>query len=159
MAKDGQVIGVAAGQQSRVDAVKLAGRKARIWWLRRHPKALELYQHFKPEVKRQQKINALIDYVEGEMTEIQRTHWESLFTTVPAPLTDEEKRDWLSQLTGVSLASDAFFPFRDNIDHASRYGVTQIIQPGGSTNDPEVIEACNQYGMVMVMTGARMFTH
>jgi len=159
MAKDGQIIGVAAGQQSRVDAVKLAGRKASIWYLRQHPKAQNLYNLFKPTVKRQQKTNAIIDYVEGDMTEIQRPVWEDLFETVPEPLTQAEKDEFLKTLTGVSMASDAFFPFRDNIDHASKFGVSYIMQPGGSLADARVVEACNQYGMVMTMTGQRMFTH
>lgn len=159
MAKDGQIIGVAAGQQSRVDAVKLAGRKASIWYLRQHPKAQNLYNLFKSTVKRQQKINAIIDYVEGDMTDIQRPVWEDLFETVPEPLTRDEKEEFLKTLTGVSMASDAFFPFRDNIDHASKFGVSYIIQPGGSLADPQVVEAADQYGMVMTMTGQRMFTH
>ena len=159
MAKDGQIIGVAAGQQSRVDAVKLAGRKACTWWLRKHPKTLALNELFKPGVKRQEKVNASIRYVEGDFTPIEKEGWNNLFTSVPDPLTDEEKQEFLKTLTGVSMASDAFFPFRDNIDHASKFGVKYIIQPGGSVQDKGVIEACDQYDMAMVMSGSRMFTH
>lgn len=154
MAKDGQVIGVAAGQQSRVDAVKLAGRKAVLWQLMQHPKTQGLFNLFKPGVKRQDKVNALIDYVEGN------TIQNDLFISPPEPLTSDECDDYLdTAMSGVSMASDAFFPFRDNIDQAANFGVKYVIQPGGSLADQKVIEACDQYGMTMVMTGKRMFTH
>tara|TARA_R100001163_G_C5068488_1_gene208927 strand:- start:16017 stop:17807 length:1791 start_codon:yes stop_codon:yes gene_type:complete len=159
MAKDGQIIGVAAGQQSRVDAVKLAGRKATMWWLRKHPKTLALKDLFVEGVKRQDRVNAGIRYVEGDFTEIEYEVWKKLFTSVPDPLTQQEKDKWMKQLKNVAMASDAFFPFRDNIDHASKFGVGHVIQPGGSVADPSVIEACNQYDMTMTMTNLRMFTH
>jgi phosphoribosylaminoimidazolecarboxamide formyltransferase/IMP cyclohydrolase len=157
MALNGMVIGVAAGQQSRVDAVKLAGRKATTWWLRTHPKARNL--PFKSSVKRQDRVNAVIRYVEGDFTPIEKNSWDQLFDIIPEPLSIKDKEDWIKELKGVSMASDAFFPFRDNIDHASKYGVQYIIQPGGSQADPQIIEACDQYGMVMVMSGVRQFTH
>ena len=159
MAKDGVVIGVAAGQQSRVDAVKLAGRKATTWWLRNHPKAITLDSLFKSSVKRQDRVNAVIRYVEGDFTPIEHENWLGLFEIQPTPLTQEDKAKWIKELTGVSMASDAFFPFRDNIDHASKFGVQYVIQPGGSQADPQIIEACNQYNMVMVMSSIRQFTH
>lgn len=159
MAKDGVVIGVAAGQQSRVDAVKLAGRKATTWWLRNHPKAITLDSLFKSSVKRQDRVNAVIRYVEGDFTPIEHENWLGLFEIQPTTLTQEDKAKWMKELTGVSMASDAFFPFRDNIDHASKFGVQYVIQPGGSQADPQIIEACNQYNMVMVMSGIRQFTH
>lgn len=155
---DGQVIGVAAGQQSRVDCVKLGGRKVSVWYLRQHPKTQELWNLFR-KVKRQEKINAIVRYVEGDFTPIEYESWKQLFVKEPEPLTLEEKNKWLQDLTGVSLSSDAFFPFRDNIDHASKYGVKYVMQPGGSLADQNVTEACNDYQMVMVKSGVRMFTH
>ena len=167
LAKDGQVIGVAAGQQSRVDAVKLAGTKAQIWNLRHHPKVQQLCKSFRNDItiKRQDKVNAIIRYIEGDFTNQEYEAWKNLFVKVNAnntntnidPITKEEKDAFL--ITGVSLASDAFFPFRDNIDHASKFGVSYVMQPGGSLADTQVIKACNDYKMSMVLTGKRMFTH
>jgi len=159
MAKDGQITGVAAGQQSRVDAVKLAGNKTKKWYLRQHPKIELLQKLFIPSIKRQDKTNAIIRYVEGDFTESEFIEWNKLFVSTPPSLTEQEKTEFLLTLCNVSMASDAFFPFRDNIDHASKYGVKYIIQPGGSMADKGVIEACDQYGMIMTMTGVRMFTH
>ncbi len=156
-ALNGQVIGVGAGQQSRVDCVKLAGRKVSVWWLRQHPKVQGLV--FKPTVKRQERVNARVRYIEGDITGAERPTWEANFETVPAPLTEAEKAEWMGQLQGVSLSSDAFFPFRDSIDHASKYGVQYVVQPGGSVQDSQVTECCNSYGMAMAFTNVRLFHH
>ncbi|MCX7045842.1 MAG: phosphoribosylaminoimidazolecarboxamide formyltransferase [Candidatus Sumerlaeota bacterium] len=153
----GQVIGLGAGQQSRVDCVKLAGRKVETWWLRQHPKVLGL--KFKPEVKRQERINARVRYIEGDMTGPEKKAWLEGLASDPGPLTLEEKAEWMTKLKGVSLSSDAFFPFRDNIDQASRRGVKYIVATGGSTRDAEVIAAANEYGMVMAFSGVRLFHH
>lgn len=156
-ALNGQVIGVGAGQQSRVDCVKLAGRKVVVWWLRQHPKVQGLV--FKPTVKRQERVNARVRYIEGDITAAERPTWEANFETVPEPLTEAEKADWMAQLKGVSLSSDAFFPFRDSIDHASKYGVQFVVQPGGSVQDSQVTECCNSYGMAMAFHSVRLFHH
>lgn len=156
-ALDGQMIGVGAGQQSRVDCTKLAGRKADIWYLRQHPKVLAL--PFREDVKRVERTNARVRFIEGDMTPQELQSWQTLFTKTPAPLSAEEKQAWLAQLDGVSLASDAFFPFRDSIDQASRRGVKYIIQPGGSVADAQVTAACDEYGMAMVFSGVRLFHH
>jgi phosphoribosylaminoimidazolecarboxamide formyltransferase/IMP cyclohydrolase len=156
-ALDGQMIGVGAGQQSRVDCTKLAGRKADIWYLRQHPKVLGL--PFREDVKRVDRTNARVRFIEGDMTPQELKSWETLFTEPPAPLTPEEKQAWMAQLDGVSLASDAFFPFRDSIDQASRRGVKYIIQPGGSVADQQVTAACDEYGMAMIHSGVRLFHH
>lgn len=156
-AKNGMMVGVGAGQQSRVDCVKLAGRKVATWFLRQHPKVLGL--PFAAGVKRQDRVNARVRYIEGDFTKEERVRWEAQFTTVPEPLTDDEKNAFLSQASGVSLSSDAFFPFRDSIDHASKLGVSYVAQPGGSVQDAEVTEACNEYGMAMAMTNVRLFHH
>ena len=156
-AKGGQMVGVGAGQQSRVDCVKLAGRKVAVWFLRQHPKVQGL--KFKSTVKRQEKVNARVRYIEGDMTDLERTSWESQFDEIPTPLTEKEKEEFLKTLTGVSLSSDAFFPFRDSIDHASKLGVSYIVQPGGSVQDQEVVAACDAYGMSMAFSNIRLFTH
>jgi phosphoribosylaminoimidazolecarboxamide formyltransferase / IMP cyclohydrolase len=154
---DGQMIGVGAGQQSRVDCVKLAGTKLETWYLRQHPKVLAL--KFKDNLKRVDRTNARIQYIEGDFTDNERKAWESLFEQVPEPLSASEKSDFLQALTGVSIASDAFFPFRDNIDQASKRGVSYIAQPGGSVQDEAVIAAADEYNMVMAFTGVRLFHH
>jgi phosphoribosylaminoimidazolecarboxamide formyltransferase/IMP cyclohydrolase len=156
-AKDGMMVGVGAGQQSRVDCVKLAGRKVTTWYLRQHPKVLAL--PFKEGVKRQDRVNARVRYIEGDFTAEEKARWELQFSEVPAPLTEEEKSEFMSSSTGVSISSDAFFPFRDSIDHASKLGVTYVAQPGGSVQDPQVTEACDEYGMAMCFTGTRLFHH
>mmetsp|Transcript_862 Transcript_862/g.1986 ORF Transcript_862/g.1986 Transcript_862/m.1986 type:complete len:617 (-) Transcript_862:453-2303(-) len=156
-AKNGQMIGVGAGQQSRVDCVKLAGRKVQVWYLRQHPKVLGL--KFKEGVKRQDRINARVRYIEGDFTDLERQHWETLFEEIPEPLTQEEKDEFMTTLKGVANSSDAFYPFRDNIDVLSRYGVEFISQPGGSVKDSEIIEAADQYNMAMAFTGDRLFHH
>lgn len=156
-AVNGQMIGVGAGQQSRVDCVKLAGRKVSVWWLRQHPKVQGL--KFKDGVKRQDRVNARVRYIEGDITDAERPVWESNFQEVPPPLTEAEKQAFMGQLNGVSLSSDAFFPFRDSIDHASKYGVRYLAEPGGSVQDEAVIASCNEYGMAMAFTDVRLFHH
>jgi phosphoribosylaminoimidazolecarboxamide formyltransferase/IMP cyclohydrolase len=156
-AKDGMMVGVGAGQQSRVDCVKLAGRKVATWYLRQHPKVLAL--PFKDGVKRQDRVNARVRYIEGDFTEEERARWEQQFNEVPESLTEEEKADFMKASTGISISSDAFFPFRDSIDHASKLGVSYVAQPGGSVQDTQVTEACDEYGMAMCFTGARLFHH
>jgi len=142
--KGGMMIGVGAGQQSRVDCVKLAGRKASTWRLRFHPKVMAL--PFKEGTKRQDRVNARVRYIEGDFQDAERVQWEQLFSSTPAMLTPEEKAEFLGGLTGVALASDAFFPFRDSIDYAARLGVKYVAQAGGSVADDEVIAACDAYG-------------
>jgi len=156
-AMGGQVIGVGAGQQSRVDCVKLAGRKVAVWYLRQHPKVRAL--KFKPSVKRQERVNARVRYIEGDMGDIEFAQWKTLFDVVPEALSESDKLEFLRSLKGVSLSSDAFFPFRDSIDHASKLGVSFVVQPGGSNKDQEVTEACEAYGMTMCFTGVRLFFH
>ena len=156
-ALDGQMVGVGAGQQSRVDCVKLAGRKVATWWLRQHPAVLALA--FKPDVKRQAKVNARVRYIEGDMTPIERADWLGNFVAEPPPLADADKAAWLATLAGVALASDAFFPFRDSIDHAAKFGVRFVAQPGGSVQDDEVTRAAEAYGMTMAHNKLRLFHH
>lgn len=156
-AKDGMMVGVGAGQQSRVDCVKLAGRKVTTWYLRQHPKVLAL--PFKEGVKRQDRVNARVRFIEGDFTVEEKARWEQQFTETPAPLTEEEKADFMKGSSNVSISSDAFFPFRDSIDHASKLGVSFVAQPGGSVQDKQVTEACDEYGMAMCFTGTRLFHH
>ena len=158
-ALDGQCIGIGAGQQSRIHCTRLAGDKADVWRLRQHVKTLAL--PFLPTLKNPDRDNAIDRYVsrESETTVLKDGVWQTLFTARPEPLTEAEKRDWLAGLTGVSLGSDAFFPFSDNIDRAVQSGVRYIAQPGGSKRDAEVVAACDRYGVVMAMTGARLFHH
>uniref|UniRef100_M4B3W9 MGS-like domain-containing protein n=1 Tax=Hyaloperonospora arabidopsidis (strain Emoy2) TaxID=559515 RepID=M4B3W9_HYAAE len=156
-AKDGQMIGVGAGQQSRVDCVKLAGRKVAIWHLRQHPKVQGLA--FKSHVKRQERVNARVRYIEGDMAPAELETFNALFEHVPEPLTSGEKQEFLNHLTDVSLASDAFFPFRDSIDHATKLGVKYITQPGGSTRDGDVKAACEEFGITMAFSNLRLFHH
>jgi len=156
-AKDGMMTGVGAGQQSRVDCVKLAGRKVSTWHLRFHPKVRAL--PFKQGVKRQERVNARVRYIEGDFTEIERKQWEQQFEKTPEQLTETEKADFLKTLDNVAISSDAFFPFRDSIDHASKLGVKYVAQPGGSVADEEVIGACDEYGMAMGFTDLRLFHH
>lgn len=155
--KSGMMVGVGAGQQSRVDCVKLAGRKVSTWYLRQHPKVLQL--PFKEGVKRQDRVNARVRYIEGDFTPEEKTRWEQNFNTVPEPLTASEKEEFLAKATGLSLSSDAFFPFRDSIDHASKLGVSYVAQPGGSVQDEAVKDACDEYEMTMALTGVRLFHH
>lgn len=157
--KDGQAIGIGAGQQSRVHCTRLAGSKADNWYLRQHPQVLSL--PFKEEVKRPERDNAIDVYVGGDAQEelLAPGIWEQFFTERPKELTSLQKKEWLSGLKGVTLGSDAFFPFGDNIERAYRSGVEYIVQPGGSIRDQDVIAACDHYHMVMVFTGLRLFHH
>ncbi len=157
-AKDGQAIGVGAGQQSRIHCTRLAGNKADIWHLRQHKKVLEL--PFKDEIKRPDRDNAIDVYISEDYEDVLADGiWETLFTEKPEPFTRKEQREYLASLKGVALGSDAFFPFGDNIERAARSGVSYIAQPGGSIRDDNVIEACNKHGMVMAMTKMRLFHH
>ena len=156
--KDGQAIGIGAGQQSRVHCTRLAGSKADNWFLRQAPKVLDL--PFVEGIKRADRDNAIDVYIGEEYMDVLADgRWEQIFQIKPPVFTKEEKRAWLDQLTGVSLGSDAFFPFGDNIDRANKSGVTYIAQPGGSVRDDQVIETCNKYGMAMAFTGIRLFHH
>jgi len=156
-ALDGQMIGVGAGQQSRVDCTRLAGRKAEIWFLRQHPRIRDL--PFRKDTKRVDRTNARMRMIEGDFTAPEHAVWAALFERVPEPVALEEQAQWRAGLKGVSLASDAFFPFRDSIDKAAQRGVAYIVQPGGSVADEGVIQACNEYGMVMAFSGLRLFHH
>ncbi|MBF0237470.1 MAG: phosphoribosylaminoimidazolecarboxamide formyltransferase [SAR324 cluster bacterium] len=156
-ALDGQMIGIGAGQQSRIDCTKLAGKKAEMWFLRQHPKVLEL--PFKADVKKVDRVNARVLFIENEMTDREQATWQENFVSLPNFLTSEERLAWISSMNGVSLASDAFFPFRDNIDQASRRGVSYIVQAGGSVRDDDVIQAANEYGMTMAFSKIRLFHH
>ena len=156
-ALDGQMIGIGAGQQSRVDCTKLAGSKAETWFLRQHPKVRNLPFH--EQVSNVERTNARILCIDGEMTAPELRAWKSQFSAPVEALPQEEKAAWLANLKGVSLSSDAFFPFRDNIDQASKRGVNFIVQPGGSNRDEEVISASDEYEMVMAFSGIRLFHH
>ena len=157
-AKDGQAIGVGAGQQSRIHCTRLAGGKADLWHLRQHERVLNL--PFKDEVRRPDRDNAIDVYLSEDYEDvIGDGNWEALFTEKPQPFTRKEQREYLSTLSGVALGSDAFFPFGDNIERAHKSGVTYIAQPGGSIRDDNVIDTCNKYGMVMAMTKMRLFHH
>jgi phosphoribosylaminoimidazolecarboxamide formyltransferase/IMP cyclohydrolase len=153
----GQMIGIGAGQQSRVDCTKLAGAKADVWQLGRHPKVLGL--RFKPEVKRQDRINWRVRYIEGDLTSYEREALAAVLDSALDPLSDAEKREYLGRVGGVSMVSDGFIPFRDNIDHAQRHGVKFIAQPGGSSRDADIERACREYGITMVHTHVRAFHH
>jgi phosphoribosylaminoimidazolecarboxamide formyltransferase/IMP cyclohydrolase len=158
-AYDGQVVGVGAGQQSRVHCTRLAAAKADRWFLRQHPSVLGLSAMFKAGVSRAEQNNAIDQYLEESLTPAEEKFWRANFERVPDRLTPQQKRAWLDKVKGVALASDAFFPFRDNIDRASQSGVSYIVQPGGSVRDDVVIDACNEYGMVMAFSGVRLFHH
>jgi len=156
-AKDGQAIGIGAGQQSRVHCTRLAGSKADIWWLRQHPRVLEAT--FKDGLSRAERNNAIDQYLLEHPTPLEERAWKEAFDPAPKPLSAKERRDWIDKLTGVSLVSDAFFPFRDSIDRAAQSGVQYILQPGGSARDALVIQACDEHGMVMAFSGLRLFHH
>ena len=156
--KDGQAIGVGAGQQSRVHCTRLAGQKADNWFLRQCPKVLNL--PFKETISRAERDNAIDVYIGEEYMDVLADGmWEKTFTEKPEAFTKEEKRVWLDQMTDVTLGSDAFFPFSDNIERAHKSGVKYIAQPGGSVRDADVIDTCNKYGIVMSFTGIRLFHH
>lgn len=157
-AVDGQAIGVGAGQQSRIHCTRLAGNKADIWHLRHHPKVLAL--PFLPTLGRPDRDNVIDVYISDQSEDVLGEDvWQQYFTTRPEELTREEKRAYLAGITGVSLASDAFFPFGDNIERARRSGVSYIAEPGGSVRDDQVIDTCNKYGIAMCFTGMRLFHH
>jgi phosphoribosylaminoimidazolecarboxamide formyltransferase/IMP cyclohydrolase len=154
---DGQVIGVGAGQQSRIHCTRLAGSKADTWFLRQHPRVLNL--PFRDGIKRPERDNAIDQYLLDGLTKAEERYWLQSFSEPPVRLTAVEKRDWIAQFSGVTLGSDAFFPFRDSIDRAAQSGVATVVQPGGSVRDDIIIEACDEYGMVMAITGTRLFHH
>ena len=157
-AAGGQAIGVGAGQQSRIHCTRLAGDKADLWHLRRHPKVLEL--PFLPGIGRPARDNAVDQYLGAEPEAVLADGaWQALFSARPEPLTADERRAWLGCVTGVALGSDAFFPFDDNIERAARSGVSYIAEPGGSVRDEEVIAACDRHGIAMAFTGLRLFHH
>ena len=155
--KGGQTLGVGAGQQSRIHCTRLAGNKADIWWLRQHPWVLEL--QFADGVRRPDRDNAIDLYIADSAAFTQGDTWKQLFKVCPKELTTSLKTEWLSKLTGVTLGSDAFFPFGDNVERAHQSGVQYIAQPGGSIRDDQVIETADKYGMVMAFTGIRLFHH
>jgi len=156
--KDGQAIGVGAGQQSRVHCVRLAGQKADNWLLRQCPKVLDL--KFKEGIKRADRDNAIDNYIgEAYMDVLADGAWERLFDEKPEIFTEAEKREWLDQMDGVSLGSDAFFPFSDSIERGVKSGVKYVVQPGGSIRDQDVIDCCDKYGIVMAFNGVRLFHH
>lgn len=156
--KDGQAIGIGAGQQSRIHCTRLAGNKADIWWLRQCPKVMNL--PFKPGIRRADRDNTIDVYISDDYEDVlAEGTWQNFFTEKPEPLTREEKKAWIAQNTKVSLGSDAFFPFGDNIERAHKSGVEFIAQAGGSVRDDNVIETCDKYGITMAFTGIRLFHH
>ena len=157
-AKDGQVIGVGAGQQSRIHCTRLAGSKADNWWLRQHEKVLNL--PFKEDIRRADRDNTIDIYLSEDYEDVlQDGAWEQFFTEQPSVFTREEKKDWIKQQHDVALGSDAFFPFGDNIERAHKSGVKYVVQPGGSIRDDHVIDTCDKYDIVMVCNGVRLFHH
>ena len=157
-AADGQAIGVGAGQQSRIHCTRLAGGKADTWWLRQHEKVLAL--PFRPDIKRPDRDNAIDGYINKNEEDVCADGvWQKYFVSRPEPLTDKEARDYLDGISGVSLGSDAFFPFYDNIQRAAKSGVKYVAQPGGSIRDDEVIACCDRLGITMAFTGMRLFHH
>ena len=156
--KDGQAIGIGAGQQSRIHCTRLAGNKADIWWLRQHPKVMNL--PFVEKIRRADRDNTIDIYIsEDYMDVLADGEWQKFFSEKPEPLTAEEKKAWIAQNTKVSLGSDAFFPFGDNIERAHKSGVEYVAQAGGSVRDDHVIETCDKYGIDMAFTGVRLFHH
>jgi len=157
-ALNGAIIGLGAGQQSRIHCTRLAGAKADNWWLRHHARVLSL--PFKKGVKRADKANAIDLYVTGEKLEgAEKAQWEALFETIPAPLTDEERSEFAKQLNGVACSSDAFFPFPDNVHRARKSGVSYLAAPSGSVMDKECVKAADEYGIVFAHTNLRLFHH
>ena len=156
--KDGQAIGIGAGQQSRIHCTRLAGNKADIWWLRQHPKVMNL--PWVEKIRRADRDNTIDIYISDDYEDVLADgFWQQFFTEKPEVLTREEKKAWIAQNTGVSLGSDAFFPFGDNIERAHKSGVEYVAQAGGSVRDDHVIETCNKYGIAMAFTGVRLFHH
>ncbi|MEZ4728220.1 MAG: phosphoribosylaminoimidazolecarboxamide formyltransferase [Caldilineaceae bacterium] len=157
MAVDGQVIGVGAGQQSRIHCTRLAAAKADTWYLRQHPTVLDL--PFSPQLRRPDRDNAVDLYLRDELTPPEERAWQTAFTATPTRLTFAQKQAWLAGLQQVVLASDGYIPFRDSIDRAAQSGVAYVVQPGGSNRDEQVIAACHEYEMAMAFTGVRLFHH
>ena len=156
--KNGQTLGVGAGQQSRIHCTRLAGNKADIWWLRQHPKVLGL--EFVDDIRRPNRDNAIDLYISDEHEDVLADGvWQTIFKHKPQVLTQEEKQSWIAQLSGVTVGSDAFFPFGDNVERAHKSGVQYIVQPGGSIRDQQVIDTADKYDMVMAFTGIRLFHH
>lgn len=156
--KDGQAIGIGAGQQSRIHCTRLAGNKADIWWLRQHPKVMNL--PWVEKIRRADRDNTIDIYISEDYDDVLADGvWQQFFTERPEPLTREEKREWIAQQHDVCLGSDAFFPFGDNIERARKSGVQYVAQAGGSVRDDNVIETCDKYGMAMAFTGVRLFHH
>ena len=156
--KDGQAIGIGAGQQSRIHCTRLAGNKADEWWLRQCPKVMNL--PFKKNIRRADRDNTINIYISDEYEDVlQDGVWQQFFTECPEPLTREERKEWIAKNTGVALGSDAFFPFGDNIERAHKSGVEYIAQAGGSIRDDHVIDTCDKYGIAMAFTGVRLFHH
>lgn len=156
--KDGQAIGIGAGQQSRIHCTRLAGNKADIWWLRQHPKVMNL--PWVEKIRRADRDNTIDIYISEEYEDVLKDgEWQKFFTEKPEMLTREEKKEWIAKNTGVCLGSDAFFPFGDNIERAHKSGVTYVAQAGGSVRDDHVIATCDKYGIVMAFTGIRLFHH
>ena len=156
--KDGQAVGIGAGQQSRIHCTRLAGNKADIWWLRQSPKVMGL--QFKDDIRRADRDNTIDVYISDEcMDVLAEGEWQKWFTVKPEAFTREEQKEWLAKNTGMCLGSDAFFPFGDNIERARKSGVEYIAQPGGSIRDDNVIETCNKYNIAMAFTGIRLFHH
>lgn len=157
-AKDGQAIGIGAGQQSRIHCTRLAGNKADIWWLRQHPRVMSL--PWKEGIRRADRDNTIDIYISEDHDDVLADGaWQQFFTECPQPLTAEEKKAWIARNTGVSLGSDAFFPFGDNIERAHKSGVEYVAQAGGSVRDDHVIATCDKYGIAMTFTGIRLFHH
>ncbi len=156
--KDGQAIGIGAGQQSRIHCTRLAGSKADEWWLRQCPKVMNL--PFKKDIRRADRDNTINIYISDEYEDVlQEGVWQQFFTECPEPLTREERKEWIAKNTGVALGSDAFFPFGDNIERAHKSGVEYIAQAGGSIRDDHVIDTCDKYNIAMAFTGVRLFHH
>ena len=156
--KDGQAIGIGAGQQSRIHCTRLAGSKADIWWLRQNPKVMAL--PFLPNIRRADRDNTIDIYISDDYMDVLADgEWQKFFTEKPEPLTREEKKEWIAQNTNVCLGSDAFFPFGDNVERAHKSGVQYIAQAGGSVRDDHVIDTCDKYGITMTFTGVRLFHH
>ena len=155
--RDGMALGIGAGQQSRVDCTRLAGAKVDTWWLRRHPRVQSL--EFRPEIRRQDRVNWQIRFIEGDLTQDEQARFREAVIGEPGELGADERTEWLERLTGVSFVSDGSLPFRDNVDHARRHGVTSIAEPGGSIRSGDVEEACRQHGIALARTGLRLFHH
>jgi len=156
-ALDGQTIGIGAGQQSRIHCTRLAAEKADKWWLRQHPRALNM--KFRKGISRVEINNAIDGWLNDDITEVENEHWKRCFEEIPARLSMSEKQEWLKRLKAVSYASDAFLPFRDNIDRAAQSGVKYVVQTGNSLRDEQVTQAANEYGMIMAHSGIRVFHH